>query len=100
MLVKYFGRVISTQNGENMITLLNISSQKVERLKEMNLLDEHLSNDNKNRAFSLFAKRDRDHFEQVRDYMNLLAKIGYTSIKGYVWYVDREEIIDAETEEI
>ncbi len=47
-----------------------------------------------------FAKRDRDHFEQVRDYMNLLAKIGYTSIKGYVWYVDREEIIDAETEEI
>ena len=31
--------------------------------------------------------------------MNLLAKIGYTSIKGYVWYVDRDEIIDAETEE-
>ena len=47
-----------------------------------------------------FAKKNKAHFEQVRDYMNLLAKIGYTSIKGYVWYVDREEIIDAETEEL
>lgn len=46
-----------------------------------------------------FAKKNRDHFEQVNDYMNLLARIGYTSIKGYVWYVDRDEIIDVETEE-
>ncbi len=46
-----------------------------------------------------FAKKRKKHCEQVRDYMNLLAKIGYTSIKGYVWYVDRDEIIDAETEE-
>lgn len=46
-----------------------------------------------------FAKKNKAHFEQVRDYMNLLAKVGYTSVKGYVWYVDREEIIDAETED-
>ncbi len=45
-----------------------------------------------------FAKKDKAHIEQVRDYMNLLAMIGYTSIKGYVWYVDRKEIINVETE--
>lgn len=46
-----------------------------------------------------FAKKNKDHCRQVQDYMDLLAKIGYKSIKGYVWYVDRDEIIDAKTVE-
>lgn len=39
-----------------------------------------------------FAKKSPAHKEQVKDYMNLLAIIGYTKINGYVWYVDRDEI--------
>ena len=39
-----------------------------------------------------FAKKSTKHLEQVGEYMKLLAMIGYTDIKGYVWYVDRNEI--------
>jgi ATP-dependent helicase/nuclease subunit A len=34
-----------------------------------------------------FGKKDSKYNEQVRLYMNLLAKIGYQKIKGYLWYV-------------
>ena len=39
-----------------------------------------------------FAKKSELHTKQVKDYMNLLAMMGYNNIKGYVWYVDRNEI--------
>ncbi len=39
-----------------------------------------------------FAKKSEQHTKQVKDYMNLLAMIGYSNIKGYVWYIDRNEI--------
>ena len=39
-----------------------------------------------------FAKKSELHTKQVKDYMNLLAMMGYDNIKGYVWYVDRNEI--------
>lgn len=39
-----------------------------------------------------FAKKSPKHIEQVKDYMALLQIIGYKNIKGYVWYVDRNEI--------
>ncbi len=39
-----------------------------------------------------FAKKQQGHAEQVQDYINLLQKIGYKNIEGYVWYVDRDII--------
>ncbi len=39
-----------------------------------------------------FAKKSPKHKEQVAEYMKLLKMIGYTNIKGYVWYVDKNEI--------
>ena len=39
-----------------------------------------------------FAKKQQAHTEQVQDYINLLQKIGYKNIEGYVWYVDRDII--------
>ncbi len=39
-----------------------------------------------------FARPKEEHKEQVRDYMSLLKMIGYSSIKGYVWYVDKNKI--------
>lgn len=39
-----------------------------------------------------FARKSAEHVEQVKDYMELLKMIGYTDVKGYVWYVDKNEI--------
>ncbi|MGI6222881.1 MAG: UvrD-helicase domain-containing protein [Prevotella sp.] len=39
-----------------------------------------------------FATPIEDHVWQVRRYMNLLRKMGYTDVKGYLWYVFRDEI--------
>lgn len=39
-----------------------------------------------------FAKKSPKHIEQVEEYMKLLRMIGYINIKGYVWYVDKNEI--------
>ena len=50
----------------------------VESLKEMNLLDEHLSNDNKNRALSLFEKRDRE--EEFGENYSINYKGSYASL--------------------
>lgn len=41
-----------------------------------------------------FAKESPAHSEQVREYIFLLNKIGYKNIRGYVWYVDRDTIVE------
>ncbi len=33
-----------------------------------------------------------EHEKQVREYMTLLRNMGYTSVKGYLWYVTNNEI--------
>lgn len=38
--------------------------------------------------------KDSDYHLQVRNYMNLLVEMGYTDIKGYLWYNDAlEEVV-------
>ena len=34
-----------------------------------------------------FGKAQPQYKEQVREYMNLLSNMGYTHIRGYLWYV-------------
>ena len=39
-----------------------------------------------------FGKEYDDYGTQVKNYMNLLANIGYTDVKGYLWYVYKNHI--------
>lgn len=38
------------------------------------------------------AYRSKKHFTQVREYMQLLAQMGYSPIKGFLWYVALDKI--------
>ena len=35
----------------------------------------------------------KSHIRQVKEYMSLIEKMGYTEIEGYVWYLTRSEIV-------
>ena len=39
-----------------------------------------------------FAKPSDKHKEQVSEYMKLIGQMGYSTIEGYVWYVDKNII--------
>ncbi|MBR5593700.1 MAG: UvrD-helicase domain-containing protein [Bacteroidaceae bacterium] len=39
-----------------------------------------------------FGKVNKDYNNQVKDYMTLLSDIGYSNVKGYVWYVNLNKI--------
>lgn len=39
-----------------------------------------------------FAREREDNYKQVRYYMELLRKIGYKNVSGYLWYVYKNEI--------
>ena len=41
-----------------------------------------------------FGRQNKKYNEQVRSYMRLLERMGYTGITGYLWYVDEEEIVN------
>ncbi len=41
-----------------------------------------------------FAKPQPRHIEQVQEYMNCLSLMGYKNIKGYLWYVYKNEIAE------
>lgn len=41
-----------------------------------------------------FAKPLPSHVTQVQNYMNCLALMGYKNIKGYLWYIYKNEIVD------
>jgi ATP-dependent exoDNAse (exonuclease V) beta subunit len=40
-----------------------------------------------------FGREEESHKEQIRNYMEMLRKMGYDSIKGYVWYVSSGNIV-------
>lgn len=40
-----------------------------------------------------FATPDADHEKQVRDYMGLLRLMGYSEVRGFLWYVFRNETV-------
>lgn len=37
-----------------------------------------------------FGKQNKKYNKQVRDYMQLLIKMGYSHVSGYLWYVEEE----------
>ncbi len=39
-----------------------------------------------------FGKKRPSYHKQVRDYMSLLASMGYSHIRGYLWYVFNNEL--------
>ena len=39
-----------------------------------------------------FAHEDEEHDKQVKRYMELLRQMGYTDVKGYLWYVYKNDI--------
>lgn len=39
-----------------------------------------------------FGKENPKYNKQVKGYMQLLSKMGYENITGYLWYVDEERI--------
>lgn len=39
-----------------------------------------------------FGKKKPEYYTQVREYMSLLSEMGYTDIKGYIWYVYSGEL--------
>ena len=43
---------------------------------------------------ALHQKRQNGYLKQVRRYMDLLRQLGYTRVRGYLWYVDKDEILE------
>ena len=43
-----------------------------------------------------FGAPKPEYHDQVREYMQLLASMGHQNIKGYLWYVYRNEILKIE----
>lgn len=41
-----------------------------------------------------FGKPRNEHKKQVRQYMELLTDMGYKSVKGRIWYVFQNEIVE------
>ncbi|MCM1347598.1 MAG: PD-(D/E)XK nuclease family protein, partial [Bacteroides sp.] len=39
------------------------------------------------------GKQSVEHEKQVREYMQLLKQMGHTNIKGYIWYIRRNDIV-------
>ncbi len=38
-----------------------------------------------------FARKRGEHHQQVREYMHLLNEMGYSDVRGYLWYFDLEK---------
>ncbi len=43
-----------------------------------------------------FGKKKKEYNEQVKEYMNLLHQMGYTQVKGFLWYVYTNELDEIE----
>ena len=41
----------------------------------------------------VLTKENSKYNKQVKSYMQLLVKMGYKNITGYLWYVDEERIV-------
>ena len=39
-----------------------------------------------------FGREEESHKEQIRNYIGILGEMGYSSVKGYVWYVSAGKI--------
>ena len=43
-----------------------------------------------------FAKEREEHWHQVSEYMDLLRRMGMGKVKGYLWYVDNNKVIEVQ----
>ena len=43
------------------------------------------------------SNKDKSHYAQIRTYMELLHKMGYRSVQGYLWYVELNEVESVES---
>jgi hypothetical protein len=43
-----------------------------------------------------FGKRRAKYLDQVRGYMDLIRAMGYTHVKGYLWYVYLNQLDEVE----
>ena len=41
-----------------------------------------------------FGKENEEYNKQVTRYMNLLSDMGYRNVKGYLWYVYKNRIME------
>ena len=41
-----------------------------------------------------FGKPRDEYHDQVREYMQLLTRMGYANVKGYLWFVYSNKIIE------
>ena len=41
-----------------------------------------------------FGREREEYLHQVREYMDLLRKMGYSNVEGHIWYVYSNKIID------
>ena len=41
-----------------------------------------------------FGREREEYLHQVREYMDLLRKMGYTHVEGHIWYVYTDKIIN------
>jgi hypothetical protein len=39
-----------------------------------------------------FAHPSPKYITQVQSYMDLMRRMGYTDVEGYLWYVDEERV--------
>jgi ATP-dependent helicase/nuclease subunit A len=42
-----------------------------------------------------FGEENTHYIEQVNEYRNLLANMGYNNIEAFIWYVDKNKIVTA-----
>jgi CRISPR/Cas system-associated exonuclease Cas4 (RecB family) len=38
-------------------------------------------------------RNESSHSKQVRDYMELLSEMGNPVVKGFLWYIERNEVV-------
>lgn len=41
-----------------------------------------------------FGREREEYMHQVREYMNLIKKMGYHSVEGHIWYVYSNKVTD------
>jgi CRISPR/Cas system-associated exonuclease Cas4 (RecB family) len=43
-----------------------------------------------------FGRKRQKYHSQVKEYMDLIAQMGYRQVKGYLWYVYLNELEEVE----
>jgi RecB family endonuclease NucS len=41
-----------------------------------------------------FGEEKHEHSQQLKQYKDLMRKMGYKNVKGYLWYVPREMLVE------